>query len=77
MLTCILALAKDLQAKNPLIFGAHGGSSRVSSLYGVSFSLGLMLGPLICGSLVDVAGYFYMNVIMGEATSFGISLDLH
>lgn len=58
------ALVKDLQAKNPLIFGAHGGSSRVSSLYGVSFSLGLMLGPLICGSLVDAAGYFYMNVIM-------------
>ncbi|KAE8164132.1 major facilitator superfamily domain-containing protein [Aspergillus tamarii] len=61
----LVAATKDMEAKDPKIFGEFGGSSRVFSLTEVAFSLGSMLGPLISGTLSETAGYYYMNLVMG------------
>ncbi|KNG89003.1 hypothetical protein ANOM_002422 [Aspergillus nomiae NRRL 13137] len=61
----LVAATKDMEAKNPKIFGEFGGSSRVSSITEVAFSLGSMLGPLVSGTLSETVGYFYMNMVMG------------
>jgi MFS family permease len=60
-----LAVIKDMESKNPKVFGEHGGSSRVFSMVEVAFSLGCMLGPLLSGSLSEAIGYYYMNVTLG------------
>ncbi|KAE8356229.1 major facilitator superfamily domain-containing protein [Aspergillus coremiiformis] len=60
----LMAVTKVMESKNPKIFGEFGGSSRVFSMTEVAFSLGSMLGPLIAGSLSEVIGYYYMNIIL-------------
>ncbi|GAB1203762.1 hypothetical protein APSETT445_002402 [Aspergillus pseudonomiae] len=65
----LVAATKDMEAKNPKIFGEFGGSSRVSSITEVAFSLGSMLGPLISGTLSETVGYFYMNMVMADLMS--------
>lgn len=64
-----LALVDELQSKNANIFGVHGGNNRVFSITEVSFSVGLMGGPLISGFLAESIGYYYMNITLGEAVS--------
>lgn len=64
-----------MEAKDPKIFGEFGGSSRVSSLAEVAFSLGSMLGPLISGTLSETVGYFYMNLVMGKRISCLVPWD--
>ncbi|KAF7590783.1 hypothetical protein BBP40_002399 [Aspergillus hancockii] len=59
-----VTVIKDMESKNPKIFGEYGGSSRVFSLVEVAFSLGCMLGPLISGSLSEAIGYYYMNITL-------------
>ncbi|KAE8382676.1 major facilitator superfamily domain-containing protein [Aspergillus bertholletiae] len=61
----LVAATKDMEAKDPKIFGEFGGTSRMSSMGEVAFSLGAMLGPLISGTLSEQVGYFYMNIFMG------------
>ncbi|EZF28736.1 MFS transporter [Trichophyton mentagrophytes] len=53
----------EMQAKNPKIFGEHGGNSRISSMTEVAFSLGLVIGPILAGSLTELVGYYYMNFV--------------
>ncbi|KAB8072432.1 major facilitator superfamily domain-containing protein [Aspergillus leporis] len=60
----LVAVIKDMESKNPKVFGEHGGSSRVFSMVEVAFSLGCMLGPLLSGSLSEAIGYYYMNVTL-------------
>ncbi|KAA8643943.1 uncharacterized protein ATNIH1004_008139 [Aspergillus tanneri] len=54
-----------LQSKDPNVFGEHGANSRVF-LIDVSFNLGLMLGPLLSGSLTEVFGFYYSCGTWGE-----------
>lgn len=54
-----------MQAKYPLIFGEHGGSSRVFSMTEVAYSLGMMLGPLLSGILFEAIGFYLMSVVFG------------
>lgn len=35
------------------------------SLTEVSFNIGLMLGPLICGTLSDTVGFYYTSCFLG------------
>ncbi|EME41746.1 hypothetical protein DOTSEDRAFT_135670 [Dothistroma septosporum NZE10] len=56
---------RELQAADPNIFGPGGASSRIFSLTEMSFATGLMLGPLICGSLADAVGFYYTSCALG------------
>ncbi|KAJ5933310.1 hypothetical protein N7454_005639 [Penicillium verhagenii] len=56
----------ELQAKDPEIFGRHGGSNRVFALQDIALSLGLMIGPLISGFLSQVVGYYWMSCTLGR-----------
>ncbi|PVH81343.1 MFS general substrate transporter [Cadophora sp. DSE1049] len=59
------AAVRAYESTNPQVFGQKGAGSRVFALVETAFTLGLMLGPFISGSLVAVVGYFYMNVVLG------------
>ncbi|KAL4925683.1 MFS transporter [Aspergillus undulatus] len=61
-----IAVLKDIESKRPGLFGAHGGRSRGFAINEVGFNLGLILGPLVSGSLSELIGYFYMNTALGE-----------
>ncbi|KHN93745.1 Major facilitator superfamily domain, general substrate transporter [Metarhizium album ARSEF 1941] len=63
------AVVHDMQTKNPRVFGDYGGSSRVFSMTEISFSLGMMVGPLLSGLLSEAVGYYYMNLTLGELTT--------
>lgn len=38
------------------------------SLTEVSFSTGLLVGPLLCGSLADAVGFYWTSCALGEFT---------
>jgi hypothetical protein len=56
----------EFQVKDDEIFGQYGGSNRVFALQDIALSLGLMIGPLISGSLSEAVGYFWMSFVLGE-----------
>ncbi|KAK5991483.1 putative MFS-type transporter C18.02-like protein [Cladobotryum mycophilum] len=64
----ITCAADDLQTSRPGIFGPNGGYSRCYSLSNLSFSTGLLIGPLLSGALADTVGYYYMNIVLGKST---------
>jgi MFS family permease len=59
----------ELESKHPGIFGPNGGYSRAYSLSNISFTMGLLVGPLLSGSLTDSFGYYYMNLALGGSKS--------
>jgi hypothetical protein len=61
-----IAVIHDHEAKDPNIFGPYGGNSRLSSLTEISFDIGLMVGPLLSGNFLEVLGYYYANIVLGE-----------
>ncbi|BCR90467.1 uncharacterized protein ACHE_60353S [Aspergillus chevalieri] len=63
-LTCVV---RELQAKDPFIFGSQGGSSRVFSTSEVVYSLGMTIGPLISGLLYEKVGFCLMNIVFAIA----------
>ncbi|EEQ34560.1 membrane transporter [Microsporum canis CBS 113480] len=63
MTNLTLAAVNEIQLKNPKIFGEHGGNSRISSMIEVSFSLGMVIGPVLSGSLTELVGYYYMSLV--------------
>lgn len=40
----------------------------------VAFSVGMMLGPLVCGGLADTVGYFWMSLALGKCASLLFAL---
>lgn len=58
-----VGVARDMQAKYPHVFGENGGSSRVFSMTEVSYSLGMMLGPLLSGILFETVGFSLMAIV--------------
>ncbi|KAI9930663.1 hypothetical protein MW887_011418 [Aspergillus wentii] len=58
----VTRVGKEMQTKNPQIFGPHGGHSRVFSMVEVAFSTGTMAGPLIAGPLSENVGFYYMTI---------------
>jgi hypothetical protein len=36
----------------------------------IAFNLGLIIGPLLSGTVVQVIGFYYMNCILGEFQYF-------
>ncbi|RAL16781.1 MFS general substrate transporter [Aspergillus homomorphus CBS 101889] len=57
-------VVKEKQAKDPLIFGPHGGSSRSFSMVEMAFGVGSMVGPLLAGSLSESYGYYYSTMVL-------------
>lgn len=70
----VLAVVREQEAQDPLIFGENGAGSRAFALAEMAFTLGIMLGPLLSGPLVELVGYFYMNVVFGK---FLVLLFIH
>ena len=56
---------KDVQEKQPNRFGPNGKMSSAYSLTNFTWNLGLLLGPIISGSLTRTVGYYYMNMVIG------------
>lgn len=56
----------ELKAKDPNVFGPGGGSSRIFSLTELSFNVGLMLGPVVCGSISGAFGFYYTACTLGK-----------
>jgi hypothetical protein len=54
----------DLKSSHPEIFGPNGGYSRCYSLSNVSFTTGLLVGPLLSGRLTEFVGYYRMNSVL-------------
>ncbi|KAJ5899616.1 hypothetical protein N7495_004360 [Penicillium taxi] len=61
----ILVVVQEYEFKYPKIFGANGGRGRAFGLTEMSFNMGLIVGPILSGSLSQVIGFFYMNAILG------------
>ncbi|CAI7633916.1 unnamed protein product [Penicillium glandicola] len=61
----LTAAAKTLREKNPSPFGAGDGVSRVIAMMDVAASLGMMIGPIVGGSLKALLGYEYMSLTWG------------
>ncbi|KGO74574.1 Tetracycline resistance protein, TetA/multidrug resistance protein MdtG [Penicillium italicum] len=57
-------VVKDMEAKDAHLFEANRSNLRVFSMTEVGFSLGMMLGPMLTGSLFEWAGFFYMTVAL-------------
>lgn len=64
-LIALAAVAKNMQAQNPQIFGPHGGTSRVFAILEVCFSSGMMVGPMFTGPMTEKVGYYYMTLTLG------------
>ena len=62
-----------MQASTPGIFGARGASGKVTALIAMSFQVGALLGPLVCGGLVEGLNYYYMNCVMGKLSLLSYS----
>lgn len=56
-----------MEAKDAHLFEANRSNLRVFSMTEVGFSLGMMFGPLLTGSLFEAVGFFYMTVALGES----------
>ncbi|KAL4796087.1 major facilitator superfamily domain-containing protein [Aspergillus venezuelensis] len=59
-----MSALQAIESKHPGIFGPNGGRSRAFAINEVAFNSGLMVGPLVSGSLSEVVGYFYMNITL-------------
>ncbi|CAG8909946.1 unnamed protein product [Penicillium egyptiacum] len=57
-------VVKDMEAKDPHLFEANRSNLRVFSMTEVGYSVGMMFGPLLTGSLFEGVGFFYMTVAL-------------
>ena len=66
----MIVVNEQMQAENPGIFGSNGSQSRVFSMLEVAFNTGLMIGPLLSGTVVQAMGFYYANCVLGEFEYF-------
>lgn len=62
----LLATLRNIESKDPRLFGAKGGRSRACAINSIGFNIGLMVGPLISGFLYQAFGYHYVGVTLGK-----------
>ena len=63
---------KKIQEEQPNRFGPNGKMSSAYSLTNFTWNLGLLIGPIISGSLVRTVGYYYMNMVIGTSVPLPI-----
>ncbi|BCS17662.1 uncharacterized protein APUU_10490S [Aspergillus puulaauensis] len=51
----------EFETKDPRRFGENGGSNQAFELQDMALSTGLMAGPLISGTLAQIAGYYWAS----------------
>ncbi|KAL4879263.1 putative MFS transporter [Aspergillus karnatakaensis] len=61
----VTRVVREYQDNRPGIFGPAGGLSRILSLTDAAASLGLTIGPIVSGALVELVGYTAMNIVFG------------
>ncbi|KAF1972864.1 MFS general substrate transporter [Bimuria novae-zelandiae CBS 107.79] len=66
----LTTMLHELKAENPMVFGPGGGSSRMFSLTEMSFAVGLLLGPLVCGALAESVGFYWTACALATASTF-------
>lgn len=66
-------MLKEKQEENPESFGPGGGFSRIFSMAEVASTLGLILGPILSGSLTEVFGYTYMSWTWSKWISLSVT----
>lgn len=62
----LTTILHELKAEDPMVFGPGGGSSRMFSLTEMSFAVGLLLGPLVCGALAESVGFYWTGCALGK-----------
>ncbi|KAJ6131848.1 hypothetical protein N7471_007063 [Penicillium samsonianum] len=72
----LIAVTKELENKSPNIFGPNGANSKIAAMMEVSFNLGMLIGPLVSGSLSEILGYYYVNCTMSILALFVAVLSL-
>lgn len=70
MLIVEIVVLDEVEAKQPNIFGAYGGRSRVFAMSEISFNLGLMLGPLLAGVITENIGFGAMSMTLGKTIDY-------
>lgn len=60
----------ELEDKHPGIFGPKKGYSRALSISSMGWTLGMFIGPILSGNLIERVGYFATNSAMGEFLVF-------
>ena len=56
---------KSVQQEQPNRFGPNGKMSSAYSLTNFTWNLGMLVGPILSGSLTRTVGYYYMNMVVG------------
>jgi hypothetical protein len=69
--SCVIEL---YHKHNPEYFGKEGPYAQLYAINSLVFSLGLTLGPLICGGLRDAIGYGNMNAVVAGLCLFTSAL---
>lgn len=57
----------DMESRHPGIFGPNGGYSRAVSMSSMAWTMGLLVGPILSGVLVENVGYYEMSCALGES----------
>lgn len=58
-------VVEALEKEDPGIFGPNGGYSRLYSIQGVAYTIGMLIGPEMAGWLTNTAGYGVMTMSLG------------
>lgn len=59
-------LMKELEEERPGRFGPNGKLSSGYSMTNFCWALGKLIGPIVTGFMIKVAGYLYMNIALGR-----------
>ncbi|KAL4875660.1 major facilitator superfamily domain-containing protein [Aspergillus karnatakaensis] len=54
----------ELEESHPGIFGVHGGYSRAVAVTSMSWTTGLLIGPILAGFMVERFGYFELQCVL-------------
>ncbi|KAI9370351.1 MFS general substrate transporter [Aspergillus egyptiacus] len=61
----------QLEESHPGIFGVHGGYSRAVAITSMSWTMGLFIGPILGGFMVERFGYFELQAVLGTLSPRG------
>ncbi|KAL3476228.1 major facilitator superfamily domain-containing protein [Aspergillus californicus] len=69
----------SLEERHPGIFGMYGGYSRAVAITSMSWTMGLLIGPILAGFVVERFGYFELQCVLATisiACSIGAAVYL-